>query len=184
MKVATLALLVASNQAVDTWEDGPEFEIEWDSHKEAMKIEAEVPEGQWLGIAYGQNMNNVDMLFMGGNGDGDFKDMWAANPYGGPPDEDPNFSYFDVERKKEGSKYEFKAWRKLDTGDAANDLVINCGQVYDFKWVGHDASGTMNKHNKVGMWKLTINEDCTMSGAVKLGSLMAAGALSIAAYYL
>ena len=182
MKLATLALLAASVNAVDTWENGPEFEIEWDSDKEAMKIEAEVPEGQWLGIAYGQNMNNVDMLFMGRNGDGEFKDMWATQ--NGPPNEDQDFSYFDVERKKEGDEYKFKAWRKLDTGDSANDYVLNCGQVYDFKWVGNDASGTMNKHNKVGMWKLTINEDCTMSGAVKLGSLMAAGALSIAAYYL
>ena len=42
-----------------------------------MVINAEVPDDMYLGIAFGDSMNNVDMVYFGGFGTGKVTDLWG-----------------------------------------------------------------------------------------------------------
>ena len=77
----SLAIFATSAQAVayTTWTGGPTFDLSYDTTKESIMINATVPANQWLGIAWGKGMNNVDMvLFQGKGGVGEISDLWAT----------------------------------------------------------------------------------------------------------
>ena len=51
MKV--LFIIPFASSAIQTWSGGPSFDMVYDSDKSQMKIEATVPDGQYLALAYG-----------------------------------------------------------------------------------------------------------------------------------
>ena len=118
-QLLTLCLLGLTqvSSRVQTFDGGPSFEITYDKGRDALKIDATVPNAQFLAIAFGRGMINVDMAVMQAAGkDGHMTDRWAT--FYVPPAEDDNREYQDAETKKEGDLYHFVGYRKLDTGDA------------------------------------------------------------------
>ena len=84
MRFGLMMAALTGCMAVDTWSGGPTFTMEYDSANDAIKIEATVPSGTYLGLAYGQNMVSTDLLFIGGSGSsGDVRDLWGT--YNGYP---------------------------------------------------------------------------------------------------
>ena len=57
---------------------GPSFKVGYDQSKSKFVFEASVPENMWLGLAYGLNMSNVDMVMFRGTGEGSVTDLWAV----------------------------------------------------------------------------------------------------------
>ena len=78
----------------------------------------------------------------------------------------------------------FSFSRPMDTGDATQDLKIECGKAYAFKWVGNDSSSKMSKHNKAGKWNIEFNDDCSIkSGApTMVATSLLAAAVGILTY--
>merc|ERR1712078_690516 len=48
----------------------------------------------------------------------------------------------------------------MDTGDS-KDFKVECGKVHNFGWSGSSWSSEMVKHDKVGKFVLTLDDDCT-----------------------
>ena len=95
-----------------------------------MVLNANVPQNQWLGIGFGEGMINVDMVLMQGKDDGIMRDLWSTFYF--TPKFDNIDNWEDKQITKNGNVYSFKAFRKLNTGDAAEDTVLECGKTYKF----------------------------------------------------
>ena len=70
---STLLIAASAVQAapITAWSGGPTYEISYDTSKEAIKIDATVPDSMWLGIVWGVGMTDSDMvLFQGSGSDG------------------------------------------------------------------------------------------------------------------
>ena len=65
------------SQTINTVSGGPSFKVGFDQTKNKFVFEAQVPENMWLGLAYGLNMNDVDMVMFRGTGPGYVYDLWS-----------------------------------------------------------------------------------------------------------
>ena len=119
--------------AIQTWESGPSFDISYDASKGQLKIDATVPDNQYLAVAYGRGMINTDIVFFPGSATDDLKDLWSTY-YGNPP-EDSNNDYVDTVKSQENGNHVYTTYRLLDTGDP-EDAVIECGKIHQYSWVG------------------------------------------------
>jgi len=58
----------------------------------------------------------------------------------------------------------FQVIRKLDTGDTQEDLKLECGNSYDFKWMANEETNQLEKHTDGDPFTLIFNPDCTVAG--------------------
>ena len=130
----------------------------YDTDKQKMKIEATVPDGQYLAIGYGRGMSNKDMVFFPGSSS-DLKDLYSISYR--TPSVDSSSAYVDTEKVSSNGVHSYTTYRALSTGDV-KDFKIDCGKTHDFAWVGHSSSSSMIKHNKKGSFLLKLNDDCSV----------------------
>ena len=118
----------------------------YDTDKSQLKIEATVPDGQYLALAYGQGMSNIDMVFFPGSSS-DLQDLYSTGY--STPSADSSNSYLDTEKTTANGVHSYVTYRELDTGDS-DDFVVECGKTHYFAWVGSTSSSSLVKHNKKG----------------------------------
>ena len=94
--------------AVQTWSGGPSFAMVYDSDKAKMKIEASVPDGQYLSIAYGRGMSNIDMVFFPGSSS-DLLDLYSVS-YSTPSTDSSN-DYVDTEKVTSNGVHSYVTYR-------------------------------------------------------------------------
>ena len=171
MKFAPLIFLIHEAYSIDTWAGGPTFTVSSDKAAKKLKITASVPSNMYLGLAYGSNMSQTDMVqFAGTGGSGTVKDLWGVG--NATPETDSSNSYSPTTGTLANGKYSFSTSRSFDTQDA-KDKKLECGKTYNFKWVGSSSTASMQKHNKSGSWTMKIDADCgigSSTGAVALAA--------------
>ena len=159
MKFATIAALLATTSALDTG-FGPTFTIEAKAGDTQNKqtIKAEVPAGKYLILALGEAHDAaVDMLYFGGKGSNNCKDMKGKE--GDLPTEDAGGArnLENCSATLSGSQYYFTTDRSLSTGDTTTDTKLECGKSYDFEYMGSDTTAEMQKQPpKHGGFKMVI----------------------------
>ena len=99
-------------------------------------------------------------------GDGEVHDMIGDTNWG-PPKVDDVQNLEDTTVKKSGGSYQFVTYRKLSTGDAAQDKDFGTcaevkGKTFDFKWAAEDRKSAMDgKHGLDGKFSVTLDADCS-----------------------
>eukprot|EP00355_Strombidium_rassoulzadegani_P001374 CAMPEP_0168612962 /NCGR_PEP_ID=MMETSP0449_2-20121227/3195_1 /TAXON_ID=1082188 /ORGANISM="Strombidium rassoulzadegani, Strain ras09" /LENGTH=154 /DNA_ID=CAMNT_0008653559 /DNA_START=7 /DNA_END=471 /DNA_ORIENTATION=+ len=148
----TLALLSASTpalfdsvSAIETFENGPVFDISNVGGSSKLKFDVTVPENQYFAIAFGGGMINTDMVLFQATELGVVTDLWSTGYW--TPSTDSSNDYTDVTTTKNAdNSYTFSAMRELDTGDS-KDTRIDCGMTHNWKWVAHSGTANLQKHN-------------------------------------
>ena len=130
----------------------------------------------WLGLGYGKNMENVDMVLFQGKGDsGEISDLWSMTET--MPTKDSSNDYIHQKNQKNNGMYTFTTYRKLDTGDA-KDTVIKCGEDYKMAWTVNSMTAEFAQHNRGDLFTLTTKADCTVvlsSAVYKIMGILTAG---------
>ena len=106
-------------------------------------------------------MINVDMVRFKCEGEGKVEDLYSTGyrmPY-----EDTTNDYFGTEITYSDGYYKFITYRKFDTGDSAEDMVVECGKSYTMAWAANIGTSDFIRHNRKKEWVLDIPEDCGAS---------------------
>ena len=153
-------------QAINTWTDGPTFDIAYDKTSSKLKYTVMVPDNMYLGLAYGTGMSSgTDMVSFQAKDNGIVTDLYATGY--GSPSTDPTNDYTDTVVTKSNGKYNFVTYRKTNTADD-KDTTLSCSVTQNFKWVGNTSSSAIIKHNRTGSWTLNLglNDDCSVKAVV------------------
>ena len=116
MKFVLFCTLASLGSALDSYEGGPTFDIQYASENKFTVTATGVPQDTWFGIAFGENMKGTDMVWFSATGNGQVLDLYGT-AYFFAPSEDTDQSYTDVSIST-GSSYTFSATRLLNTGDS------------------------------------------------------------------
>ena len=57
-----IAAYLSSVQSLNTWTDGPTYDIGYDTTAKKLKFTVTVPPNMWFGLAFGKNMMNTDII--------------------------------------------------------------------------------------------------------------------------
>ena len=154
------SIMISNSYAMETaWNNGPTYDITYDSNSNRIRVDATVPENMYLGITFGQGMIGVDNVIFQGKNDGVVVDSWSYF-YGLPLTDSQQDWNTDLVKTKTNGVYTFTAFRNLDTGDS-EDRKFTCGEgELDFQWVGHDSNPEIVKHTFSGDFKLNVPSDC------------------------
>ena len=134
------------------------IELSWGKSKNGgigIKINAVVPKDQYLGIAFGKGMKNVDILFLQGTGDsGKASILWSqstgVNPYIQSNDAE------EFKEKVNDTYYNYTAVRTVDPS-------LICGKQWQFDWAINWKSSDLIKHNLTGNSYLVLQANCSVT---------------------
>ena len=133
---------------------------------------------------YGDSMfqNDVGIFQQTGDEAPNVQDRYATGFW--LPREDKINNYEDVTITKNGDKYNFVAYRKLNTQDYDDDTVIKCGSTNKWNWAGSTWTGALIKHDTRGPFVFTLADGCTHAVAenatyVYMSSVLMACMLSL-----
>ena len=118
-----------------------------------------------MGVIYGDSMfhNDVVIFHQTGSDAPNVQDRYAFGYW--VPREDKINNYEDVVAEKVGDKYNFVAYRKLNTGDYEDDTMVSCGTTNNWMWAGSTWTGALVKHDTKGTVTFTIMDGCTGSAS-------------------
>ena len=134
-----------------TFDGGPTVDISYDSSKSMFKFTTSVPSNQYLGIAFGENMTNTDMVVFQSEGQGTVKDLWSTGNMKPITDLMQNWKDIQVTKNANASIYSFVAYRASDTKDQFRDRILVCdGSKKTWAWSVNTASASLSQHDKFG----------------------------------
>ena len=153
--------------ALQTWPNGPSFDITYDTTKSKLKLDASVPDGQYLAVAWGRGMINTDIVFLPGSSTDGLKDLYATS-YSLPSDGEPQ-DYSDTVKTFNNGVHNYTTYRARFTGDSMDGPEIECGKNHLFAWVGSSTTSSKVKHDKTGKFELELAADCSVLKLCKDG---------------
>ena len=184
-KLLAILYFIQLTYCFPTWSGGPDLDISFDPISYRMKfVVTGMPQGTWLGVIYGESMfhNDVVLFQQTGSDAPNVQDRYAFGYW--LPREDKVNNYEDVTAEKVGDKYNFVAYRKLNTGDYEDDTMVTCGSTNKWMWAGSTWTGALIKHDTHAKLTFTISEGCTSSASdgslyFKVSSVIVGAVLSI-----
>ena len=65
-----------------------------------------------------------------------------------------------------GKGISFQVGRKLDTGDTAQDMALECGKDYKSYYMFNEKTNSLSKHTGGKPFTLSFSKDCSFNGAI------------------
>ena len=62
MEIVKQLLLIHQVIGLETWTNGPSFDMSFDSSNQSIKFEVLLPKDQYLAIGFGDSMDDTDMV--------------------------------------------------------------------------------------------------------------------------
>ena len=134
------------------------------STAERIRMFLKMPDKMWFSIGFGSSMTNVDMISWFANGDESYaKDYWSTSKKA-PAEDDSQDVSTPLARKIPAAQpgdldyVAFVSYRPLDTGDSAQDYLIQLGQEMDMVYGFRYRSSAWYRHDKRGWFSMKVDE--------------------------
>lgn len=150
-----LILSTAAQLSPIKLDSGTNFSIKYLKASEELQIQATVPKNMYMALGFGDMMKNSDMVIFQAKGPkGEVNDVWSKGH---------KRTYFDKSQdykwtsKVVGNNYLFTATRKLDTGDAEEDVVVPKDMLVGMMWSVNKNSPELGYHSSRGFLSFKID---------------------------
>jgi hypothetical protein len=128
-----------------------------------------MPDLMWFSIGFGPDMYDIDMLAWHADGDNSyFKDYWSTKKDTPGEDSEQNltgrskvFAAGAPAGTLAGVDYKqiaFLTYRPLDTGDTAEDFLVQLGREMDMVYALRLRDSSWSLHDRRGEFKMTLDE--------------------------
>ena len=131
---------------------------------ERIRMFLKMPDKMWFSIGFGSSMRNVDMISWFANGDESYaKDYWSTAKNAPAEDDSQDVSTplaraIPAANPGDLSYVAFVSYRPLDTGDSAQDYLIQLGEEMDMVYGFRYRSSDWYKHDKRGWFSMKVDE--------------------------
>ena len=127
---------------------------------EEIEFVTQIPDNTYLAIGFGKDMTDVDMLAWHANirSGSTIGDYWSEVKAAPEMDASIDLKVVSIEAADDGSSVRFVTTRKLDTGDAEKDFLIQLGEEIDMNWAVSLYTSDWVRHDFRDKFRITFDK--------------------------